>query len=199
MANPVGNTNAPMGLRPVGTLGSAGYTGRIEVFATSTSDSAAIGIGDPIVNTGTGDAAGVPVAKRFTTNGTTGAVISGVCVGIVPNPGDLTVGYRAASSATKILVDTDPNTIFEIADSSSAQTTSMAITDIGNNVGLVMGTVDTTTGNGKTVLGTTIGTTTALECKILRLSPKVGNAVGDWAKYQVIINNHQYRAGTSGL
>jgi hypothetical protein len=196
MAN-VGNANTPMGLRPVGTLGSGIYAGKLKTYATSTSDTTAIGIGDPVIMSGTGDADGTPVVTRLTQAGTTAIV--GAVVGVVPNPADLNVNYRKGSTNTKVLVDTDPNTIYEIADSSTAQTTCIAITDIGNNNTLAMGTVDTTTGNGRTVLGTTIGTTTTLNVKILGLSPKVGNAVGDYAKYLVVINNHQFRAGTAGI
>jgi hypothetical protein len=196
MAN-AGNTNAPMGLRPVGTLGSAGYTGRVQVFSTSTSDTQAIGIGDPVVLSGTADTDGIPTVTRLTQAGTTAIV--GALVGVAPDPTDLTLGYRKASTAMKCLVDTDPNTIYEIADSSSAQTTCIAATDVGNNATLALGTVDTTTGNGKTVLGTTIGTTTTLNVKIIGLSPRVGNAIGDYAKYEVLINNHNYRTGTAGI
>jgi hypothetical protein len=193
----VGNANRPSGLRPVGTMGSAGYTGRVQVFATSTSDTQAIGIGDPVVPTSTGDAAGIMVATRLTQAGTT--AILGAVVGIVPNPSDLTVGYRAASTNTKILVDTDSNTIYEVSDSDTvANTTCIAITDIGQNATLQLGTVDTNTGNGKTVLSTSIGTTTTLDVKILGLSPKVGNLVGDYAKYLVKINRHAYANSVIG-
>jgi len=150
-----------------------------------------------VVMTGTADADGIPVVTRLTQAGTT--AILGAVVGVVPNPADLTLGYRKASTLMKVMVDTDPNTVYEIADSSSAQTTCIAATDVGNNATLSLGTVDTTTGNGKTVLGTTIGTTTTLNVKILGLSPKVGNAIGDYAKYLVLINNHQFRAGTAGI
>ena len=195
MAN-VGNVNAPQGLRPVGTLGSAGYCGRIEVFATLSTDSAAIGVGDPVINTGEADANGIPVVKRFTSNGTSGAPMVGVMLGIVPNPLDLAQTYRKAYTDQYVLVDTDPNTVYEVADSSTAQTTCLAASDIGSNITAAMGTVNTTTGNGNTVLGTTKGTTTNLELKILRLSPKVGNLIGDYAKYQVLINNHVYQRAT---
>lgn len=196
MAN-VGNSNTPMGLRPVGTLGSAGYMGRIQTFVALAADTTAIGIGDPVVMTGTADADGIPVVTRLTQAGTTAIV--GAVVGVVPNPADLTLTYRKASTLMKVMVDTDPNTVYEIADSSVAQTTCIAATDVANNATLALGTVDTTTGNGKTVLGTTIGTTTTLNVKILGLSPKVGNAIGDYAKYLVLINNHQFRAGTAGI
>lgn len=192
-----GNVSTPMGLRPVGTLGSAGYMGRIQTFVALAADTTAIGIGDPVVMTGTADADGIPVVTRLTQAGTT--AILGAVVGVVPNPADLTLGYRKASTLMKVMVDTDPNTVYEIADSNSVQTTCIAATDIGNNATLSLGTVDTTTGNGKTVLGTTIGTTTTLNVKILGLSPKVGNAIGDYAKYLVLINNHQFRAGTAGI
>lgn len=192
-----GNANRPQGLRPVGTLGSAGYTGRIQIFSTSTSDTQAIGIGDPVVLTGTGDTNGVATVTRLTQAGTT--TIVGAVVGIKPDPTDLTKTYRAASSATFVLVDTDPNTLYEIADSSSAQTTCLAATDIGSNATLSLGTVDTTTGNGKTVIGTSVGTTTTLDVKILNLAPKVGNAIGDYAKYIVKINRHTYGTVTAGI
>lgn len=193
----VGNANRPAGLRPVGTLGSAGYAGRIQVYSTSTSDTQAIGIGDPVVLTGTGDTAGVATVTRLTQAGTTSIV--GAVVGIIPDPTDLTKTYRAASTNTKVLVDTDPNTVYEIADSSTAQTTCLAATDIANNATLSLGTVDTTTGNGKTVIGTTVGTTTTLDVKILGLSPKVGNAIGDYAKYLVKINRHTFGNSTAGI
>lgn len=192
----VGNSNTPMGLRPVGTIGSAGYVGRLQQFVVLAADTTAIGIGDPIVMTGTADANGVPVATRHTA-GTN--VISGVMVGVVPTPSDLTLGYRKASTLMTILADTDPNTIFEIQDSSSAQTTCLAATDIGSNCAIAHGTVDTTTGNGKTVLGTTVGTTTTMNVKIIGLSQKVGNKIGDYAKYLVVINNHTFNGGTAGI
>lgn len=191
------NPNTPAGLRPVGTLGSAGYTGRVKVFATSTSDSAAIGIGDPVVLTGEGDTDGVPIVTRLTQAGTTAIV--GAVVGVVPNYADLTKTYRVASTNMKVLVDVDPNTIYEIQTGTTAATTILGVAAVGQNVTLTMGTVDTTTGNGKTVLSTTAGTTTTLNVKILDLSQKVGNIAGDYAKFNVIINNHQYRAGTAGI
>jgi hypothetical protein len=152
MAN-VGNANTPMGLRPVGTLGSAGYCGRVQAFATHTSDATAIGIGDAVFVGTTASATGQLMVSRFTA-ACTNAIV-GVVVGIAPDPTNLTLAYRAASSSTQVLVDTDPNTIYEIADSSSAQTTCLAVADVGLNVLLAPGTVDTTTGNSKTVLGAT--------------------------------------------
>ena len=195
------NTNTPMGLRPIGTLGSAGYMGKIQIFNVPSTDATAIGIGDPVSLNGTGDANGVPQATRFVAvaGATTQIPLVGVMVGIVPNPTDLALGYRKASTAMDILVDIDPNTIFEVQDSNTTKTTGLAVTTIGLNVDLLMGTVDTVTGNGKTILeGTTAATTANLPVKILRLSPKVGNEVGSYAKWQVLLNAHAFKAAVAG-
>ena len=192
------NSNTASGLRPVGTIGSAGYVGRVQVFQALAADTQAIGIGDPVVLTGTGSADGVPDVTRLTTAGTTAIV--GVCVGVVPNPADLTLGYRKASTLMQVLVDTDPFTIYEVQDSSTSKTTAAAATDIGTNVTLAMGTVDTTTGNGKTILDmTTAATTATLNVKLLRLSPKVDNAIGSYAKWLVTLNNRSQVAGVAGV
>ena len=81
------NSNTPFGLRPVGTLGSGAYVGKVQVMYSSTSETAAIGIGDPVVLTGTGDASGVPGVIRSAA--TTDAIV-GVVVGAVPDPDNLT-------------------------------------------------------------------------------------------------------------
>ena len=98
-----------------------------------------------------------------------------------------------------VLVDIDPNTVYEIQTGTTAATTIIGVAEVGANATLTMGTVDTTTGSGKTVLSTTTGTTTTLNVKILELSPKVGNIAGDYAKFNVLINNHQLKTGTAGI
>lgn len=191
------NVDAPNGLRAVGTLGSAGYVGRVQAYQTSTSDTQAICVGDPVVR-GTALTNGLPTATRLTTGGT--SAILGVVVGVAPNPADLSATFRKASSNTQVFVDTDPNTIYEVADSSATQTTYLTTTTVttalqqGYNYLLTMSTVDTTTGNGKVVLGTTVGTTTTMHVRVLGLSPKVGNELGAYAKYLVLINNHANRS-----
>lgn len=190
------NANTPMGLRPVGTIGSAGYCGRVEKFFSSTSETAAIGIGDPVALAGSADADGVPTAIRMTAGGT--AV--GVVVGTIPDPSNLnTANYKPANTAKYLLVDTDPNTVYEVQETSAAATTYIAAASVGLNATLSLGTVDTTTGNGKTVLTTTVATTTTLDVQILRLAPTVGNAIGQYARWLVRLNNNQYKANATGI
>lgn len=194
------NSNTPFGLRPAGTLGSAGYKGRIEKFyaaSTLTSATTAIGIGDPVQLSGDTDADGVPGIIR----GTVGGTFVGVVVGAVPDPTNLTQNYRPASTARYLLVDTDPNTVYEIQEATTSAT-SMVTTSLGGiNAALSLGTLDTTTGNGKTVLSTTYYTNaTTGDVQILRLKPEVGNAMGSaYAKWLVRLNNHQYVNKQTGI
>lgn len=190
------NANTPFGLRPVGTLGNASYAGKIQKFFSSTSETAAIGIGDPVALAGSADADGIPTVIRMTTGG----VAVGVVVGAVPDPTDLTSNFKKASTARYLLVETDPNTVYEVQESNTAATNALAAADVGLNASLTMGTVDTTTGNGKTVLApTTKATTATLDVQILRLSPAVDNAIGQYAKWLVRLNINQYKAGTTGV
>jgi hypothetical protein len=41
--------------------------------------------------------------------------------------------------------------------------------------------------------------TSTLNCKILQLDPTPGNAVGAFANWHVVLNNHFYRGGTTGI
>ena len=194
------NSNTPSGLRPVGTLGSAGYAGRIEKFyaaATLTSATTAIGIGDTVSLSGDTDADGIPGVIR----GTVGGVAVGVVVGAVPDPDALTKNYRPASTARYLLVDTDPNTVYEIQESTTSATDMITTSLGGINVALSLGTLDTTTGNGKTVLSTTRYTNaTSGDVQILRLSPKAGNTMGEsYAKWLVRLNIHQYVNKSTGI
>ena len=111
------NSNTPYGLRPVGTIGNASYAGKIEKFFVPSTDATAIGLGDPVVLAGSADADGVPTVTRFSNyvaSTSTASTVVGVMVGVVPVPTDLTLNYRKASTAQYVLVDTDPNTIYEV-------------------------------------------------------------------------------------
>ncbi len=182
------NSNQPQGLRPVGTLGAAGYVGRVERFYSS--DATAIGIGDPVTLTGAGGltADGVPICIR----GSVGGIHAGVCVGIELIPTDLTITFKKASQGTYLLVDTDPNTIFEIQEDSVGG--SIALADGTKDISLILGTVDTVTGNSKTMIdSSTVAANVALDCLLLRTAKCVDNSYpGTYAKWLVKLNNHQY-------
>lgn len=191
------NVNQPMGLRPVGTIGAGGYVGRIEKFNVPATDGTAIGIGDPVTLTGAGGIAanGLPIVKR----GTVGGIAIGVCVGVELVPTDLTLTYRKASTAMNILVDTDPMTVYEIQEDSVGG--SIALANGTKDCSLILGTVDTTTGNSKTMLdSSTVAATATLDCLLLRPAPAVDNTpASSYAKWLVKLNLHQFSSGAISI
>ena len=97
-----------------------------------------------------------------------------------------------------ILCDTDPNTIYECVEGNSGTALTAAAT--GLNASLAMGTVDTTTGNGKTIINNaTEATTSSLDVQLLRKKPEVGNDFGYGCKWLVRLNLNQYKASTTGI
>lgn len=187
------NVNKPFGLRPVGTIGSHTYNGQVKKFYVPSTDGAAIGIGDPVILAGGVHTDGTPLATRWTTS--TSSIAVGVMVGVVPLPNDLTVTYRKASTSMYILVETDPNTIFEIQEDSVGGY--IALANGTKNGVIIMGTVDTTTGNGKTVLdSSTVAANAGLDLLILGPSLAVDNTFpANYARWLVKLNLHQYGPG----
>ena len=186
------NVNTPFGLRPVGTMGSNTYNGKIEKFYVPATDGTAIGIGDPVALAGGVIADGTRIATR----GTPSSVICGVMVGVQPlYGGDLTVTWRKASTAMYILVEVDPNTIFEIQEDSVAG--AIAIADGTKNGTIILGTVDTTTGNSKTMLdSSTVTASATLDLLLLHPVQSSDNtAAAAYCKWLVKLNLHQYAAG----
>jgi hypothetical protein len=178
------NQSSPMGFRPVGTIGQSSYNGKIETFYCG--DATAIGIGDPVTIVGAGGIhtdGKTPIITRATST----AVVCGVLTGIMPVPTDLTLTGHKASQATFCLVDTDPNTIYEIQEDSVGG--SIALADGTKNANFVLGTVDTTTWNGKTMLDSSSAAASAtLDCLLLRPSPVLGNtAAATYAKWLVAV------------
>ena len=145
---------------------------------------------------GSADANGVATVTRCTTPGTD--VIVGVMIGVQPVPTDLTLNYRKASTAMYIYCVTDPECLFEVQEDSVGG--ALAATSIGLNANLVLGTVDTTTGNGKTMLdSSTANTTSTLDVQIVGVKQGIDNEIGSYAKILVKLNKAQYVNATTGV
>jgi hypothetical protein len=188
------NPNTPFGFRPVGTIGSHTYNGKVETFYVSAAT--AIGIGDPVALSGGLHTDGTPIAVRATST----SKIVGVMLGVRPlYGGDLSVTWRKASTAMYILVETDPNTIYEVQEDSDSGY--IALADGTKDVNFVLGTVDTTTGNGKTQIDSSSVTTSsgaALDCLLIRPVQSPDNAFpGNYTKWLVKFNLMQYGPGAS--
>jgi hypothetical protein len=124
----------------------------------------------------------------------------GVVVGFLPDPTNLSLRHRTASTNRIALVLDDPEAIFEIQEVSGG--TAFTAAEVGLNANVIVGSGSTTTGmSGMEINNSGENTTADLDLKILGLVKRPDNAFGEHAKWLVRINTHSYgnSAGNSGL
>lgn len=194
-------TNAPMGLEPVRMLDGSAWTGALNSYQIATTYATALYTGDP-VTIGT---------SGFLEVGAAGSAIVGVFMGVKwtdstgrvrfekfwpGNPGVLT------GSTVEALVIDDPNVVFTIQETSGTGTagTPLALADRGLNANFLYTAGTAATGLSRVSLNNASeADTSSLNLKILQLDPTPGNAVGAFANWLVVINNHLYKAGVTGI
>lgn len=209
------NTDSKFGLKPVKYLSGAPWDGKVRWYVYPT-NATAMFIGDPVKLGGTAETTGVfPTIALCAAGGGAAAPILGVAVAFradPPNNGPASLAVSANSATIPryeycpanfgsnmyVAVVDDPNVIFE------GQITTVAATDMGSNVNIVVGSGSATTGlSGTGLNGSAIATTATHDCKLLGLSEDQfdtsGNALGAYAKVLVTINNHQFKGGVAGL
>ena len=187
------NTNKPFGLRPVGTIGHASYVGKVQQFYVPADNANAIFIGDTVVWATSSDAQAVNPDEALYPEaavGSAGAIVVGVCVGVVPVPADLSITYRKASTAMYILVDVDPMTIYSMQGDSTVFT----VAQVGLNATITATGGSTTTGRSNFVLTNPQASATE-DLLILGIDPDPQNEVGAYMKFLVKLNLHQYGPG----
>lgn len=200
------NVSRVNGFRPVKHLDGSPWNGQVNRYFVAAADATAIFQGDLVKLAAVSDTQGAVVAGTVSIGGTQGATAFvagtdsaavGVMVGVAINPLNLnTPQYRAASTATYILVADAPDTIYEVQINGIPLATSF-----NKNVNVLTGTTgagSTTTGQSAMVLdNTTVATTATLPIKIMGARQQVDNDITSTnAKVLVIINNHQYSGGT---
>ena len=190
------NADTVFGLRPAGNLHGAPYSGSVRVFSTASGDATAIFVGDPVKLSGTSSTVN-GVVYTDVDQGATGDVFAGVVVGVLPVTADSLI-YRAASTTRLLMVETDPNAVFEIQEVSGG--TPLAAADIGLNANIVVGSGSTVTGlSGVELNNATEATTNTLDVQIVGLVPREDNAVGEHAKWLVRINRSQWANQVAGI
>ena len=186
------NVNRPTGARPVRFLGGAPYNGAATPYNVDSSNATAIFVGDYMIREADGNVA------PYT--GTGGGNLIGVCVAAGTNaqtystPDTPSRRYLAALTAGTVLIADDPDIVFECQEDIGG--TALAATDAGANCDVVAGAGSTTTGQSAHEIDrSTVGTATA-QLRLIRLVPREDNAIGDYAKWEVMINEHSYRSTT---
>lgn len=199
------NENRPTGFTPRCYLNGAPWNGQARQYSIAGAYGSAVYIGDPVISSGSADAAGVPgVILAAGTGPLRGVVVGlGKTPGGLFNPGNLDITYKPASDAAvwyAAVVD-DPNVIFEIQEESNG--VQLAATEIGLNTISLLGA-----GNGfisgwqlRSATGAAPAATNTLQLRLMGLTQRPGNAFGAYAKHLVMINVHElgHGVGAAGL
>ncbi len=193
------NADRPNGLRPVEHLNGNPWNGKYRVYYLDVTEGTDTFIGDPVEFAGSADSLGIyPSVNQAAVNET----ILGVVVGFGNTPqltvdtSDLTRVYRPSSTAMYVAVCDDPDVIFEIQEDSDAETIE------ADDVGSVLDIIFTESGNTATgasgceLNSSDGGQTSGRQCKLLGLVPREDNALGDSAKWRVLIVEHEMRSVT---
>lgn len=185
------------GFKPVRHLNGTPWNGKARMYYTS--DANALFMGDAVKSTGTADATGKYPAV---TQATVGAAIRGVVVGFSDQPyvsvdtSNLYRNYKAATDDLYVLVVDDPDVIFEIEEDGGT----LAITDVGLNSEIVVGSGDTANGKSAIMVDSTVTAAgSSAQLRILGVSNKEDNALGAYCKWDVLINEHELRTAASGV
>lgn len=200
------NANTPKGLVPIKNNG-----GELDVnfYYIPSSYGTALFIGDPVIITGTSNTANVVVGQRQFAAGTLPAInkatagdgnkVVGSIVGFLTNFDNTSKNYNPASTEAIAIVADNPSQIFEIQEETAG--TALAATSVGLNANLVFAeSGSTATGISGVELDTSTPASDAtFQLKILRLVDRADNAIGQHAKWEVKINNHQYANIVTGI
>lgn len=190
------NTNAPNGLRPLKYRSGVPYNGECNLYYVAAGDATALGIGDPVSLSGAADSTGK--YQGVTQQAAPGDTIVGVVVGFKVDPTDLSLRYRKASTERYVWVADNPDLLFEIQEDSVGGALTAA--NAGQNIDFATGSVDTTTAqSGFQLDSSTAATTATLDAKLIRLLNAEDNSLGNYAKWVVSLNNHQYANQVAGV
>lgn len=190
------NADIPRGLIPASGLSGQPYSASVTTFSTASGDGTAIYIGDPVKLSGTSQTIAGQVYMDVD-QAATGDVIVGVVVGVIPESRDSTI-YRAASTTRLLMVETNPNTLFEIQEVSGG--TALTANDAGLNADFVVAAGSAVTGfSGVELNNVGEATTNTLDLQIVGFVNRADNVIGEHAKWLVRINRHQFANQVAGI
>jgi hypothetical protein len=191
------NANAPRGFVPQNSLNSGPYNAGVRAYSIPAGDATALGINDPVKLAGTGQTIRGQVYADVI-QAATGDRVLGTVVGFEPDPTNLSLMYRAASTQRIVHIRFAEGTVFECQEVSGG--TALTVNDIGLNVNFIAATPNTTTGlSGFTLNNATEATTNTLDCQLVGFVQREDNAIGDSAKWLVRFNKIQNADQVAGV
>lgn len=183
------NVTRPNGLTPVRHI-TGGTPQRANEYTIADEYATALYSGQPVATTGTGRniaAAALDAAAVGVFAGCSYQTLAGDVVFSPYWPASTAI--KTGTVATAYVYD-DPDTVFEI------QIDTIAAGDIGQTFDFVIGSGSAVTGRAATTLA--VGTLDASQVvKVLGLARRADNALGAFAKVDVIFNLHELRARTA--
>jgi hypothetical protein len=191
------NQDAPFGFKPVRML-SGPFTGAVNKYRKEAS--VILGLGDPVVLTGSASAAGtnnatedgIPLVTRASAgSGTITGVVAYVDIDSGTAQRSESTKHMAAADTGSVYVYDDPMTVFEIQEDSDTE--NMVVGDVGEGVDIVVANADTNTGLSNVELNSD-NAGTGDQCQVLRLAQRPDNELGANAVWEVLINEHTYKA-----
>ncbi|MEX0932331.1 MAG: hypothetical protein WDZ61_00355 [Parcubacteria group bacterium] len=193
------NVDRPAGLSPVKYTSGAPYNGAANMYLVKTADTTAVFIGDMVDMDGSSGAAGTTVngvdcegIASISKAAVAGPAV-GVVVGFLPDQDDLSKKHRVASTARIALVADDPGLLFEVQEVSGG--TALTADAVGLNANLVDAGGSATTGlSGEELDNTTEAATNGLAVRIVGLSKRPDNVIGEHAKWLVQIMDHRFNS-----
>jgi len=193
----------PFGLTPVRYKSGAPYNGAANLYSVAAGETNNIFIGDPVLISGTGDAAGIPGVVRAAA----GDRMTGVVVGFGQfdgaSAGSTTAinrGYRTASTADYLLVADDYNLLFAVEE--DAVGGALDAHGIGNNADLVAGTGSVYTKRSGYMLDSSTKATTSAQVRIVGFDQTIGNTIGGTGPVwlvSIVEATETPSAGTTGV
>lgn len=182
------NVDRPRGARVVRHLDGSPYNGATNKYAVDVLNATAIFPGDFMIREADGNVA------PYT--GVGGGNLLGVCVSVPADPNGLEIRYLPALTAGTVYIADASDLIFEIQEDDAG--TALVAGDAGNNVDVSAGAGSTSTGQSAHELLRASVVITIAQLRLLRLIEREGNEYGDFAAWEVLINEHTYKdtAGT---
>jgi hypothetical protein len=198
------NVSKPAGLAPIRHLLGGNPTFKGQVYYIASTDINAFAVGDPVVLSGEADANGIPgitLATAGTDQPILGAIVSaagapsyGVVQGV---PAESPVTIPATKTRDYyVMVEDDPWVIFEIQEDSDGG--SIAAASVGLNANLIAAASNGYV-SGWQIDSSSVNSGSGRQVKLLRAVASVDNALGTYCKWEVMINLHVFKAGTTGI
>lgn len=186
------NTDKPNGFKPVRHLFSGGYNGQFNIYYKQAALNEVHNVGDAVASAGSADSTGKygDVALASATNPIRGIIVGfGTTPQIMANVASLSTRAAPASTEMYVAVVDDPYVIFEVQE--DGDSTPITADGVGLNVQGIYTAGTEASGSIHEIDSDGSLASTVQDLRILRLVNREDNALGAYARWEVLINDHE--------